>query len=269
MGLSLQWGISGIINLSYGAMMVLGSFIAFQLFKTLGIQPILSTVPAVVILFLLGAGFYRFLLRPTMQRAPIFVTLVMTFAFGLVMENIMLYVWSSDFRMITSPYSNIAFQFYNAQISFVRALIFVVSLVSVFLIYLFMMKTWTGKAIQASCLNPKSAEAIGIDVGKMYAINFGVGSAIGALSGVLASNISAFSVVMIGTWLIKAFIISILGGLGNILGAALGGITLGLVESYAYVVVGPEYGEAVGLIVMLIVLIIRPRGLIGRKFWDV
>jgi branched-chain amino acid transport system permease protein len=268
-GFSLQWGISGIINLSYGAMIILGSLIAFQLFKSLGIQPIFSSVPAALILFLTGVVMYRWLLRPTMKKAPPFVTLIMTFAIGLVMENFMLYVWSSDYRMINSPYSTLSFRVLGTSIPFIKAAIFVLSLVCVSFVYLFMMKTRTGKAIQASCLNPKSAEIIGIDVAKMYAINFGLGSAIGALSGALASNISAFSVVMTGTWVAKVFIISILGGLGNIFGAALGGLTLGVVESYASLIVGPEYNEAVGLIVMVTVLVLRPRGLIGRKFWDV
>jgi branched-chain amino acid transport system permease protein len=268
-GLSLQWGISGIINLSYGGMIVLGSYISFQFFHSLGIQPMLSAIPAALILFLLGLAMYQFLLRPTMERAPLFVTLIMTFAIGLILENFMLYVWSSDYRMITSPYSNLAFRVLGLHVPFVKAVIFVLSLVCVFLVYLFMMKTRTGKAIQASCLNPKSAQVIGINVAKMYAINFGLGSAIGALGGALASNISAFSVVLTGTWVLKAFIISILGGLGNILGAALGGLTLGLVESYASVILGPEYNEAVGLVVMVTVLVFRPRGLIGRKFWDV
>jgi branched-chain amino acid transport system permease protein len=268
-GFSLQWGISGIINLSYGAMIILGSLIAFQLFKSLGIQPIFSSVPAALILFLTGVVMYRWLLRPTMKKAPPFVTLIMTFAIGLVMENVMLYVWSSDYRMINSPYSTLSFRILGTSIPFIKAAIFVLSLVCVSFVYLFMMRTRTGKAIQASCLNPKSAEIIGIDVAKMYAINFGLGSAIRALSGALASNISAFSVVMTGTWVSKVFIISILGGLGNIFGAALGGLTLGVVESYASLIVGPEYNEAVGLIVMVSVLVLRPRGLIGRKFWDV
>jgi len=100
-------------------------------------------------------------------------------------------------------------------------------------------------------------------------INFGIGCAIAAVAGSLASNINAFSVVLAGGLLGKVFVIAVLGGLGNIWGAALGGITLGLVEALGSLTVGPAYNEALGLVVMVVVLVLRPRGLIGRRFWDV
>ena len=193
----------------------------------------------------------------------------MTFAVGMVIENFMLIAWGADYRMVTSPYSGLSVQLLNTNLPFVKIIVFFVSLICVYAVHLFMSKTKTGKAIQASCLNPQGAEVIGIEVPKMYGINFGLGAAIGALAGVMVTNLTAFSVVLSGTLLGKVFIIAVLGGLGNILGAAVGGLTLGLVESYAAVTIGPEFNEAIGLVVMILVLVLRPRGLIGRKYWDV
>lgn len=268
-GFSLQWGISGIINLSYGGMMVLGGYIAFFLHRLINLQPIFSIIPAAVVLFFLGMLIYNFLLKPTIKKGSFIVTVIMTFAVELVLENFMLLVWASDYRIITSPYSSIGFDVLHTHLPLIKALIFSISMLAVVLVYLFMNRTKTGKSIQASALNPAGAKFIGINVDKMYMYNFGIGCAIAAVAGALASNINAFSVVLAGGLLAKVFVITVLGGLGNIWGAALGGITLGLVESIGTITVGPEYNEALGLIVMVIVLVFRPRGLIGKKFWDV
>ena len=190
-GFSMQWGISGIINLSYGGMIVLGGYIAIGL----------------------------------------------------------------DFFVVHLP--------------LIKVILFGISILAVLLVYLFMNRTKPGKAIQASALNPDGARFIGINTERMYMYNFGIGCAIAAVAGALSSNINAFSVVLAGGLLGKVFVITVLGGLGNIWGAALGGITLGLVESFGTVTVGSEYNEALGLIVMVVVLVLRPRGLIGKKFWDV
>lgn len=268
-GFSLQWGISGIINLSYGGMMVLGGYIAFFLHRLINLQPVFSIIPAGIVLFFLGLLIYNFLLKPTIKRGSFIVTVIMTFAVELVLENFMLFVWASDYRIITSPYSSIGFDILGTHIPLIKILIFGISMAAVVLVYLFMNKTKPGKSIQASALNPAGAKCIGINVDKMYMYNFALGCAIAAMAGALASNVNAFSVVLAGGLLGKVFVITVLGGLGNIWGAALGGITLGLVESIGTVTVGPEYNEALGLIVMVVVLVFRPRGLIGKKFWDV
>ncbi len=268
-GFSLQWGISGIINLSYGGMMVLGGYVAFFLHRLINLQPIVSIIPAGIVLFFLGLLIYNFLLKPTIRRGSFIVTVIMTFAVELVLENFMLVVWASDYRIITSPYSSIGFETLGTHLPLIKLLIFGISIAAVVLVYLFMNKTKPGKSIQASALNPDGAKYIGINVEKMYMYNFALGCAIAAVAGALASNINAFSVVLAGGLLGKVFVITVLGGLGNIWGAALGGITLGLVESIGTLTVGPEYNEALGLIVMVVVLVFRPRGLIGKKFWDV
>ena len=268
-GFSLQWGISGIINLSFGSMTVLASFFAFTLYNLLGIQPLISALPIAAFVFVLGVGMYHFLLSSAMRKAPLFVTLIITFAVGLVIENFMLLAWGSDYRFITSPYSSLTVQLLETNMPLIKIIVLIFSFIVVYLVALFMAKTKTGKAIQAACLNPKGARSIGIEVSRMYAINFGLAAAIGAVAGALLTNLAAFSVVLSGSLQAKVFIIAILGGLGNIWGAALGGMVLALVESYAAITIGPQYNEAIGLVVMVLVLVLKPRGLIGKKYWDV
>jgi branched-chain amino acid transport system permease protein len=133
-GFSMQWGISGIINLSYGGMMVLGAYISYQFFTLFSVQPLISAVPAAIILFLLGIAVYRFLLRPTIKRGSFFVTLIMTFAVELVLENFMLLIWASDYRIISSPYSNLAVEVFNTHLPLVKSVIFAVSFLAVYLL---------------------------------------------------------------------------------------------------------------------------------------
>ena len=268
-GFSLQWGVSGIINLMYGGTIILGSYLAFTAFKLLGMQPLASVIPVGAALFILGFLIYQLLLRPTVRRGSFVITLVMTFSIELVLENFMLLVWSSDYHMITTPYSNLSMQIWHAYLPVSNFILFIVSLAVIYLVYLFMTRTKTGRGIQAAALNPTGARIIGVDVQRMYAINFALGSAIGGVAGVLMSSIQSFSVVLTGSLVGKVFVIAILGGLGNIWGALLGGITLGLVESYGTLVVGSAYSQAIGLVVMVLVLIFRPRGLIGKKYWNV
>lgn len=267
LGFSLQWGISGIINLTYGGTVILGAYLSFTFFRIFGLQPVLSAIPASAILFAFGFMVYQFFLRPILRYGSFVITLIMTFAIELVLENIMLLVWASDYRMVSSIYSVLRIGKLSLPIN--KVIIFTVALFLTYLVYLFMAKTNYGRAIQASALNLTGAQIIGIDVQKMYAINFALGSAIGGAAGALMSTLSAFSVVMTGLLLSKAFVIAILGGLGNILGALLGGVTLGLAESIGITIFGPAYSEAIGLMVMVIVLVLKPRGLIGRKYWTV
>ncbi len=268
-GFSLQWGISGIINLAYGGIIVLGGYIAFAFHQWLHIQPVVSMIPAGIILFFFGIFAYRVLLQPTIQKGSFIVTVIMTYAIELVLENFMLFAWDSDYRIITSPYSSMGIHIFGIHLPLIKLIIFGISILAVYIVYLFMNKSKPGKAIQASALNPDGARFIGIDTELMYMYNFGIGCAIAAVAGALSSNINAFSVVLAGGLLGKVFVITVLGGLGNIWGAALGGVTLGLVESFGTITVGSEYNEALGLIVMVVVLVFRPRGLIGKKFWDV
>lgn len=265
-GFSLQWGISGIINLSYGAMVILGSYISLAMFDFLNIDPFISILISAAILFFLGAAIYRGLLQPLI-KGGIIITLILTFAVRLVLENIMLVVWSADYRTIRLSYAGYSFQIGNAYVPLIRFLTFIIAIAVIYAVYRFMMGTKIGKGIQAVALDREGAEAVGIDVEKMYLINFALGSAIAGGAGALWASIYSFSPHLVGIIVGKVFIIAILGGLGNIWGAAAGGLVLGIAETTGAVFLGSEWQEAIGMAIMVIVLVWKPYGLLGKKFF--
>jgi branched-chain amino acid transport system permease protein len=265
-GFSLQWGISGIINLSYGAMVILGSYISLEFFSLFHLDPFVSMIISGAILFVIGAVIYRTFLQPLIKGGIVF-TLILTFALRLVIENIILKVWSADYRTIRVSYAGSNFQFGDAYIPLIKFLAFFVAAILIYLTYLFMMNTKTGKGIQAVALDKEGAQTVGIDVEKMYLINFALGTALAGLTGSLWASIYSFSPHLLGSIVGKVFIIAILGGLGNIWGAAAGGLLLGIAETAGAVFFGSEWQEALGMVIMVSVLVWRPYGLMGKKFF--
>ena len=265
-GFSLQWGISGIINLAYGAMVILGSYLSMVLFNAFHIDPFLGIPLSGAALFVLGAAIYRGILQPLSKGGMVF-TLILTFAIRLILENIMLVLWSADYRTIRVAYGGASFDFFGAHIPLVRLLAFVVAMITVYLLYLFMKKTKTGKGIQAVALDRIGAQAVGIDIQRMYLVNFALGSALAGGAGALWASIYSFSPHLVGAVVGKVFIVAILGGLGNIWGAAAGGILLGIAETAGVSFFGAEWQESLGMVIMVAVLLWRPYGLLGKKFF--
>lgn len=265
-GFSLQWGISGIINLAYGAMVILGSYLSMVLFNAFHIDPFLGIPLSGAALFVLGAAIYRGILQPLSKGGMVF-TLILTFAIRLILENFMLVLWSADYRTIRVVYGGASFDFFGAHIPLVRLLAFVVAMITIFLLYLFMRKTKTGKGIQAVALDRIGAQAVGIDIQRMYLVNFALGSALAGGAGALWASIYSFSPHLVGAVVGKVFIVAILGGLGNIWGAAAGGILLGIAETAGVSFFGAEWQESLGMVIMVAVLLWRPYGLLGKKFF--
>jgi branched-chain amino acid transport system permease protein len=266
LGFSLQWGISGIVNLSYGAMVILGSYISLECFDLLHLDPFVSMIISGVILYALGGLIYRTLLQRVVRGGIVF-TLILTYAVRLITENGLLRVWSADYRTIRVTYAGNNFQFAGAAVPLVKCLVFVVVAVLVYLTYCFMMKTKIGKGIQAVALDTEGAQAVGISVEKMYLVNFALGTALAGIAGSLWASVYTFSPDSINMITGKVFIIAILGGLGNIWGAAAGGLLLGLAETVGATLVGSQWQEVIGMAIMVIVLLWRPYGLLGKKFF--
>ena len=179
----------------------------------------------------------------------------------------MLVLWSADYRTIRLSYAAYSFQIGDTYIPLIRFLTFLIAGLVIYAVYHFMMGTKTGKGIQAVALDREGAEAVGIDVEKMYLINFAIGSALAGGAGALWASIYSFSPHLVGSIVGKVFIIAILGGLGNIWRAAAGGLVLGIAETGGAVFFGSQWQEALGMAIMVIVLVWKPYGLLGKKFF--
>lgn len=266
-GFSLVWGVMNIINVAHGSFIMIGAYLSYTLFAAYGVDPFLSIPISMAALFLIGYSIQRFVLNRVV-RGSVFITLTFTFGLQILIANICLLIWSADYHSVKLPYSGAGLEIGGVVIPLVRLGIFFVALIITGLFYLFIRKTKTGVAINATALNFEGAKTVGIDVNNIYAITFGVSAALAGAAGALISPIMSVNPFLGGALVGKAFVIAILGGLGSTIGALVGGLVLGLVETVTTVFMPASYQELMGFIVLVLVLIFRPQGLLGKRFYE-
>ncbi len=265
-GFSLVWGVMNIINIAHGSFIMIGAYLSYTLYTVLGIDPFLSIPLVMAVLFVMAYVIQKFVLNRVV-RGSVFITLTFTFGLQILIANVCLLIWSADYRSVKLPYSSAGFQIGGVVVPLVRLGIFAVALVLTGLFYLFIRKTKTGIAINATALNFEGAKTVGIDVFNIYAITFGVSAALAGAAGCLISPIMSVNPFVGGPLVGKAFVISILGGLGSTIGALAGGMVLGLVETVGTVFIPSSYQELLGFSVLVLVLVFRPQGLLGKRFY--
>jgi branched-chain amino acid transport system permease protein len=265
-GFSLVWGVMNIINVAHGSFIMIGAYLSYTLYVAAGIDPFLSIPVVMAALFVIAYVIQKFVLNRVV-RGSVFITLTFTFGLQILIANICLLIWSADYRSVKLPYSSVGFQIGSVVIPLVRLGIFAVALILTGLFYLFMRRTKTGIAINATALNFEGAKTVGIDVFNIYAITFGVSAALAGAAGCLISPIMSVNPFVGGPLVAKAFVIAILGGLGSTIGALVGGMVLGLVETVGTVFIPSSYQELLGFSVLVLVLVFRPQGLLGKRFY--
>jgi len=265
-GFSLVWGVMKIINVAHGSFIMIGAYITYELFRRFGVDPFLSLPVTMTFMFFLGFVIQKYLLN-RIVRGSIFITLTFTFGLQILLANVCLLIWKADFRSIRVPYARLGVEIGPVVMPSVRLGIFIAAMVLTFLFYLFLRKTKTGVAINATALNFEGAKTVGVDVMQIYAITYGVGAALAAAAGSLLIPVMSVNPFLGAQLVQRVFIVSVLGGLGSPLGALLGGLLLGLVETTSTVFISSSYQELVGFAVFLLVLIFRPQGLTGKRFF--
>lgn len=265
-GFSLTWGVLNIINIAHGAMVMLGAYVTFYLFTALGIDPFLTIPVSMVVLFVLGYLLQRFIINRVIPYG-VFMTLVLTFGLSLFFIDVALIAFSGDYRSVTPGYAGAGLVFAGVVISYQRLAIFVVSLLLVLALHAYLTRSKLGRAIRATALNRASAQLLGVNVTSIYAITFGIGAAMAGAAGSLLSMTITITPFLGNAFIGKAFVVATLGGLGTIQGALVGGLILGLAESFGASLIGPSYQHAIGFGILVLVLILRPEGIMGKQFY--
>jgi branched-chain amino acid transport system permease protein len=265
-GFSLVWGVMNIINLAHGSFIMLGAYITYTLFAYTGIDPFLTLPLSMIALYIIGYACQKYLLNYII-RASIFITLTFTFGLQILIANVALLIWTADFKSVAPSYAGEGFVVGGLVLPYIRCGIFVVALILTYLFYLLMIKSKTGKAITATALNLEGARNVGVDVAEIYARTMGVSAALGGAAGALIAPIMTITPFIGGSLVGKAFVVAILGGLGSTMGAFVGGMALGLAEQIGSLYLSAAYQEAIGFIVLVLVLIFRPQGIMGKKFY--
>lgn len=265
-GFSLVWGVTNIINLAHGAIALLGSYITYYMFQNLHLDPFLTLPVSFISLYIFGYIVQRYLMNMVV-KAQIFMLLILTFGMEIFLVNFMTTFFSADFRSVTPEYAGKSVEIAGVVIPYIRLAVFAICMMVTAIMGFFLEKTWTGKAIRATSLDLEAAMMTGISPKKIYSITFALGSALAGLSGSLLSLTQAFSPNIAGGLTLRAFIVAILGGLGRVEGAFLGGLLLGVIETLSSFYIGESYKNAIAFGLMVFMLIVKPSGLLGRKYY--
>ncbi len=264
LGFSVIWGVMGVINLAHGEFLMLGAYITWILNKFYGWEPFAAIIVVMPIMFILGYFLQRVLINRIVER-PHLIALLVTFGLGIIMSNLVKLQFGADPRITHSALSGF-WKVGNVTIPVTKTYIILTALIIMGGLQLFLQRTRMGKSIRAAAQNKDAARMVGIEIQSVYALTFGICIALTGASGALVSSINPVYPFMGSPFTLKAFAITAMSGLGNIPGALLGGLVLGLVELFiaTYVPgIGTNLGVVASFVLLVVVLVTRPQGLFG------
>jgi branched-chain amino acid transport system permease protein len=261
-GLTVVFGVMRIINLAHGEMVMLGMFGAYWGHTLWRLDPFVSLLLWVPLLFLLGMLVYRFLLRAIIPGGEL-NTLLYTAGLSLLIANLVLLAFTGDYRTLNLSYGVTPARPWGIAVAVPLAAAFALALAITAALWLFLTRTDLGRAIRATSQNREAALLMGVDVERVALVTFGLGTALAGAAGVLLAP-SLYLYPTVGELLVvKCFVVVVLGGLGSVPGAIAGGVLLGVVESLGAVYVSSTYKDGLGFVLFLLVLLFRPSGLFG------
>jgi len=263
-GLTLIFGVMKIINFAHGDLMMLAMYGTYWLFVLFRIDPYVSLAITVPILFAVGSLIQKFLINPTLE-APQASQLFLTLGLMLILQNAALLFWKADYRAIRTYYTGSVLSLGGIFISTPRLASFSAAMILTGVLYTFLTRTRTGRAMRATSQNREVSSLMGVNVSRTYMIAFGVGAACAGAAGTLLSTFFYISPTVGTSFTLVAFVAVVLGGMGSFTGAFLGGLILGLAQSLGVVYIGAGYGELIILILFIFILLLKPSGLLGKS----
>ena len=264
MGLALIFGVMRIVNFAHGAFLMLGMYATWVLFDKLKINPYLGFLPAAILLFAFGYLVYRFLIHPVRDQSH-FMHILMTTGIALILVDGVQLIFGADYHQTNIALVNRTLRFGPFTANAASVLSFAIAAVFGVGLTLFVTKSRTGQALRAIAQNPSVAPLMGINVARIQGFSFALGIALaGVAGGLLLPALYLFPSVG-EEYTTKAFVIVVLGGMGSIEGAALGGLVLGVAESLTSLYIGNQWALAVDFVIFLLVLSFKPGGIFGRQ----
>lgn len=267
-GLSLVWGITNILNFAHGGMVMLGAYITYWLFALYGVDPFVSIPVSMALLFVFGIAVFYLLLAGVLKRSHFgFRTLLLMFAVEMFMADAATLAWTADFRSVKPSYAGRSLQIGHVIVPLVDLAVVLVAAAMVLALWLFLRRSRIGHAILATGLDPEAAQLMGIGVQRIYALTFGIGAGLAGAAGSLVATTTAINPFVGGTYTFLAALTAIAGGLGSIPGVMIGGVVVAGAETLGSVLMSPAYRMFVSFVVLVLVLLMRPTGVLGGRFF--
>jgi branched-chain amino acid transport system permease protein len=261
-GLTLIFGVLRIINFAHGAVMMLAMYTSYWLFALARVDPYASVLVTGPLFFLVGMAIQRFVIEPNRHAAE-HNQLLLTLGLALFFENLALVLWQGDFRTVRVGYANASFVIGDALVEVPRLVACAGAVVMALALFAFLRRTDVGKAIRALAEEPEGAMLMGIDVARIRGVAFGIGAGCVAVAGSLVTPFFYVAPDVGESFNIMAFVVVVLGGMGNFIGALLGGFIVGLAESLGATLLPGSLKQLVVFLIFVLVLLFRPAGLFG------
>jgi len=265
-GLGLIYGVLRVVNLAHGGVIMAGAYLGWVLHRWLGLDPYLSLPLVVAATFLLGMAMYRLLVRHLPRGAaggP--ASLLLLFGTWLVLRNVAYLLFTGNDQTIRTGYSTRALPVLGSFVSVNRLAVLAIAIVTPLLLHLLLRRTYLGRAIRAVAQNADSCTLVGVDVERIYTLTFGIGTGLAGLAGILSATIFSFNPGYGSGELLKSFVVVVLGGLGSFVGIGLAALILAVVEVFAILLLPSYLTAAVGFVMLVLVLVLRPGGLFGQR----
>lgn len=264
LGLSLIFGVLKITNFAHGAMMTVGMYTVYALCTGFGLNPYLALPIAMILMFCLGFIIQRFLIK-RIEQAPAHNQLLLTLGLAYIFENVILIVFSPNYKTISVSGFEKALHIGDITVAQAKLVAFCVVIAVTAAVYLFLYRTLTGKSIRAASQNDMGAKLMGIDVPNIRGIAFGIGVVCTGIAGGLLTPVMSFYPTLGESFQLKCFVIAVLGGMGNLWGALVSGLLIGVIESMSGYLLGGSWSDMIIYAVFILILFIRPTGLFGRR----
>jgi branched-chain amino acid transport system permease protein len=265
-GLGLIYGVLRVVNLAHGGVIMAGAYLSWVLYDRLGIDPYLSIPLVGIASFGLGVALYRLLVRRLPRGAaggP--ASLLLLFGVWLVLRNIAYVLFKTNDQQIRTSYATSSLSVLGVHLPLTRLVVLCIGLAIAVALHLLLRRTLIGRAIRAVAQNADSCTLVGIDVGRVYSLTFGIGTALAGVAGVLLATIFSFNPTSGSSELLRSFVVVVLGGLGSIYGVGLAALVVAAAETFAVLIMPSYLTSAVGFVLLVLVLVLRPGGLFGQR----
>jgi branched-chain amino acid transport system permease protein len=263
-GLTLIFGVMNVINIAHGAFLILAAFLTYSLWEAIGLDPLLAIFVTTPTMFAFGWLLYKGTVG-RIRRAPVAASVLLTFGLALVLEGLMGMIWGNTSHSVRPSYANESFEIGSLFLPKAQVFGGGVALVVLASLYLMLTRTWTGRAIRASAVNPQGAALVGVNTAAVAAMTFALGVASAGAGGSIVSVLYPFLPGSHYQWIARLLGIIVLGGMGSLPGALIGALALGVAETMTVTYVSPAWATAVPYVFVFVVLLLRPQGLLGSR----